>query len=178
MATGAWTHNFPGSKDVHPTYIDYDNPGWDTLVAAMFHHIFTALDAMQDALGYDITGGYADLKTWIETLATLTVAQTEVFNANSPNPAAWTDLDVSAVTGSNPSEVMVKFFHVGPPGNIIFRKDGDVDSIQPFGCAGAAAVGNGNYAVFKVPTSDAGVIEWYFSQVGLACIIDVMDVVK
>ena len=32
--------------------------------------------------------------------ATLTVSETEVFNGNSPNPAAWTDLDLSGTVGS------------------------------------------------------------------------------
>lgn len=58
MAVGAWDHKFPVAKDVHPTYIDYANPGWDTVIASWFHHIFTALDAIQDALGYDVTGAF------------------------------------------------------------------------------------------------------------------------
>ncbi len=183
MPTGAWVHNFPGSKDAHPAYINYPASGWDTLIAVMFHAIFTALDAIQDALGYDITGGHADLKTWIETLASLTVAETEVFNGNSPNPAAWTDLDLSGVVGSNPALALVKFWQEGGgmgPEAVAFRKDGDTDEFYDplaIGCA-AGDVAWTIHQVFLVATSPTGVIEWKFEAVGANCTIDIIAYIK
>lgn len=68
MATGAWAHNFPASKDEHPEYINWPTVGYDVIIALFLHEIFTALDAIQDALGYDITGAFADLNTRLEQL--------------------------------------------------------------------------------------------------------------
>lgn len=52
MVTGEWEHLYPAAKDVHPAYIDWPNEDWDLILATFFHHIFQALDAIQEALGY------------------------------------------------------------------------------------------------------------------------------
>ena len=71
MATGEWVHKFPASKDDHPIYIDYPTAGYDTIIASFFHHQFIALDAIQDALGYDIRGGYPTLNDRINAIVGL-----------------------------------------------------------------------------------------------------------
>jgi len=52
MVIGAWEHKYPAAKDGHPEYIDWPNENWDLILASFFHHVFTALDAIQEALGY------------------------------------------------------------------------------------------------------------------------------
>lgn len=64
----AWTHNFPASKDAFTTPTDYPNIGYDNIIASWFADVFQAIGDIMDALGYDITGGHADLKTWLDTL--------------------------------------------------------------------------------------------------------------
>lgn len=54
-------HKFPEAKDEYEIPIDYPTPGHDTIIASWFTDVFISVLAMQDALGYDIRGGYANL---------------------------------------------------------------------------------------------------------------------
>ncbi len=108
----------------------------------------------------------------------LTVAETEVYNGNSP--AAWTDLDISAVVGTNPALVLLKIYYpAGAQESFAFRKNGDGDEFYSgsYDSAGAAAgstvAANIFYAVM-VATDVLGVIEWKTDGVVAATTVDVI----
>ena len=142
MATGSWVHNFPVSKDEHPTYINWPSLGYDVLIATFMHEIFTALDAIQDALGYDITGAFADLNTRLEQLADPDKAHgyhdrgdPAVYDYDKDDltkDGAWHDLDLSAIVPAG--AVLIKIVgHVEGAGvdwKIWFRKKGNVNEIN------------------------------------------------
>lgn len=146
MATGAWAHNFPASKDAHPTYIDYPTAGWDTLVVLVIHEIFTALDAMQDALGYDILNGFADLNTRLEQLDHATKAH-GIYDRGDPaafdylkaaltTDATWRDLDLSAIVPANAKYVLLRTsLESANPGDMIrYRENGNANEINICSC--------------------------------------------
>jgi len=54
-------HKFPVEKDTYQVPINYPDAGYDTIIALWFTDVFTSILAIEDALGYDIKGGYADL---------------------------------------------------------------------------------------------------------------------
>lgn len=56
-------HNFPVAKDTYEVPVNYPDVGYDTIIAAWFTDIFTSILAIEDALGYDIRDGFADLAT-------------------------------------------------------------------------------------------------------------------
>ncbi len=97
--------------------------------------------------------------------AKVIVAETEVFNGNSPNPFAWTDLDLSAVVGANHALVLLKFRNEnGAAKNTAFRPNGDTDSsFRSIGCAAGNAGGN-LFAHFIITTDAAGIVEWIYEQ--------------
>lgn len=114
--------------------------------------------------------------------AELTVAETQVFNGNSP--IAWTDLDLSAVVGAQAALVLLKFS--SPDGNyynVAVRKDGDTDEFYQndtahgHGVALAASISIRDIALW-VPTSDAGIIEWRCQAAVANFVIDVMAYIR
>ena len=141
MAIGSWDHKFPVSKDVHPEYIDYPTVGYDILFAVLLHQIFTALDAMQDALGYNIIGAFADLNTRLEQLDHETKAH-GFYNRGDPASVdyiktdltldgTWVDLNLFDIVPVNAKAVLL---HVTVEGNsatwsMMFRKNGNVNEI-------------------------------------------------
>ena len=54
-------HKFPAEKDIYQIPIDYPTPGHDTIIASWFTDVFTSILAIEDTLGYDVRGGYANL---------------------------------------------------------------------------------------------------------------------
>ena len=111
--------------------------------------------------------------------ASLTVSETEVFSGTSPNPSAWTDLDISAVVGSNVALVLLKILN--PDGGaqaVGFRVNGDADESFDTANRGMSSngdVGNGKYAYAVVATDSSGILEWRFEAVDIANItIDVV----
>lgn len=142
MATGAWAHNFPVSKDAHPTYINWPTVGYDILIALFLHEIFTALDAIQDALGYDITGAFADLNTRLEQLDHATKAH-GFYDRGDPavydkavgdftKDGAWHDWDLSSIVPAGAKLVLLQG-HVEGAGTdwaIWFRKNGQTNEIN------------------------------------------------
>ncbi len=94
--------------------------------------------------------------------ASLTVAETEVFNDTSPT--SWTDLNLSATIGAQASLVLLKVFSTGV-GLYAFRKNGDTDNFYantstPAGCAMVDIPPVEKHMVIIVATDAAGVIEW------------------
>ncbi|MBA7613778.1 hypothetical protein ES703_21034 [subsurface metagenome] len=142
MATGAWEHLFPVSKDVHPEYIDWPTVGYDKLIALFLHEIFTALDAIQDALGYDITGAFANLNARLEQLDHATKAH-GYYDRGDPATydkakedltidGAWHDWDLSAIVPAGAKAVLL-IGHVegaGTDWSIWFRKNGNTNEIN------------------------------------------------
>lgn len=108
------------------------------------------------------------------TGASLTVAETEVFNGTSPT--AWTNLDLSGTIGANASLVLLK---IGSPTSIAgaFRPDGDTDEYY-------SSIIKGTH-LFKVTnparaslvilcTSSAGIVEWKTSQAKADTVISIL----
>ena len=98
--------------------------------------------------------------------ASLTVAETEVYNAAAP--VAWTDLDLSGTIGSQASLVLLKLTCAANQDTYYaVRKNGDADEFyraqtQPMGVA-IGFVYTGSYVhhiTLLVATDTNGVIEW------------------
>ena len=115
--------------------------------------------------------------------AALTVAETEIFNDDSPNPAAWTDLDLSAPVGSNVALVLLKVSQAGG-GAFSVRKNGDTDDFYHVSFderAAGVALGRpvGTFInAFLVATDATGKIEWKCESVGTATIITIIAYIK
>lgn len=108
--------------------------------------------------------------------AELTVAETQVYNANAP--LAWTDLDLSAVVGARPALVLLKLWMDAGGDPFAVRKNGDTDEFYIAGATNAEGVacvllnGAGHRCV-AVATDDNGIIEIRGGQVA-ACTIDLI----
>ena len=116
--------------------------------------------------------------------ATLTIAETNVYNATPPGVSAWTDLDLSSVVGSNSALVILK---IAMPSTAdiwtAVRKDGDTDEFYSVagerGCSLGFTTSSNVYIVLITPTSSVGVIEWKTSYTGASnVIIDVIAYIK
>ena len=94
--------------------------------------------------------------------ASLTVAETEVF-ALGAAPNAWTDLDLSAVVGSNLALVLLKV-QLTNTSTIAFRQNGDAEehySTVHYGANIAKSTGAySDYTLVVVHTDNAGKVEW------------------
>jgi len=111
--------------------------------------------------------------------ATLTVAETEVFNGTAPT--TWTDLDLSGVVGVNHALVVLKFTCASSFGVRAFRKNGDTDEFYQStsssrGCA-VAGSDPGDHSVMLVATDALGIIEW-FSEDTDTLVIDIIAYIK
>lgn len=80
-------------------------------------------------------------------------------------PLAWTDLDVSAVTGARHALVTLSFEN-GSGGNCEFfsRRNGEAVVGAYRGSAGSAVIGNGLMIYHVLPTDGAGIIEWHITN--------------
>jgi len=111
----------------------------------------------------------------------LTVAKTEVFSGNSPNPSAWTDLDINAVVGANVALVILAA-KCADGSYLAVRQNGDTDQYYRAHTAAFGAgflTGSTNvYAVLVVLTSASGVIEWKAATVDSPVVINVLAYVK
>jgi len=114
--------------------------------------------------------------------ATLTVAQTEVFNGAAPT--TWTDLNLSATIGANAALVVLKIASATAGRHFAVRKNGDTDefysaSVPPSSGYGAAifqSIAN-IHAVLIVATDASGIIEW--KQIdGATCTVDIIAYIK
>ena len=163
--------------------------------AALFNHLETQFD---DVIALLTTRGdiiYRGAATW-ERLAKgtlgqvltqgaddpawatkgLTVAETEVFSGNSPN--AWTDLDLSAVVGTNLALVLLKIYTSVASRPTAVRKNGDADEfwandVEAAGSAFSYHKSTIHYA-YVVATDANGIIEWKMSAVTANTTIDVI----
>jgi len=110
----------------------------------------------------------------------LVVAETPVFNGNSPGVVAWTDLDLSAVVGAQPALVLIKI--AGSVSDYHVRKNGDADDFtgaiaSAWGCASSRGDAV-QHTVLLVATDDAGVIEWKASIINTPVQIDIIGYVS
>ena len=100
---------------------------------------------------------------WAVILAALVIAETSVYNANPP--AAWTDLDLSAVVGSQKALVVLKIDPVSG-GWYKFRPNGDTeDYTAGVSSTNGVSIGNTQAALIIVYTDAAGIVEW-ISNIG------------
>jgi len=138
---------------------------WDRL------GIGTALQVLRTNAG-------ATAPEWSTPPATLTVAETEVYNAAAPT--AYTDLDLSAVVGSNAALVLLKFKGDDTDISFAIRKNGDTDDFEPVSTSLAGVAAGRPRAFFValwVPTDSSGVIEW-IADVADTATVDVMAYIK
>ena len=115
---------------------------------------------------------------WSTAPATLTVAETEVFNGTSPTN--WTDLDLSSTIGAQPTLVLLKINIAQTDTFYAVRKNGDTDEFyltgaQPRGVA--LAIGGVYHGALLVATDNAGIIEWK-AFAARAATIDVIAYIK
>lgn len=107
----------------------------------------------------------------------LTIAETQVFSGTSPT--TWTDLDLSAVVGSNAALVFLKVYCGTPSRYTAFRKNGDTDdySHHQESAAHFASISSG-FGIVVVPTDTDGVIEWEMDTATASVTIDVVAYLK
>jgi len=99
--------------------------------------------------------------------STLVVAETLVFDGNTPNPAAYTDLDLSGVVGANAAVVLLKYVNLtGANPSIWLRRNGDAGLTNGSHCAASFPSPNYSARLF-IETDNNGVVEWRCSSVGL-----------
>jgi len=143
------------------------------------------LPAMTDEKIWKGTGGNVEEVDMPSGGATLTVADTEVFN-DTP-PTSWTDLDLSGTVGAQATLVMLKFIAKSSGygfNRVAVRRNGDTDEFfhtvdVPLGVA--TAEGDYDYHIVLLVTTDTdGRIEWRVEHVSLyvLAIIDVMAYIK
>lgn len=111
--------------------------------------------------------------------ATLTVAETEVFNGSPVN--AWTDLDLSGTIGTKSALVLLKITHTTASLYFSVRKNGDTDEFYATakgGVAYAENIGANHRVVFVVATDSSGVIEWKSGSTSGVAVIDIIAYIK
>jgi len=113
--------------------------------------------------------------------ATLTVAETEVFNGTSPT--SWTDLDLSGTIGSNAALVLLKFAGGIDDEGFAVRKNGDTDEFYiaaALEAHGVALAQFGNVAchiVLLAATDTVGKIEW-ITEAAKTYTVDIIAYIK
>lgn len=95
-----------------------------------------------------------------------------VYNANSPNPSAWTDLDLSAFVGSRYAFVMLRFYSnvAGNAGYAIkpaFEAGDCLPNAFPANSGGCHSIDlvQNKPGYICINTSQIGHIEWYCDAV-------------
>lgn len=114
--------------------------------------------------------------------ATLTVAETEVFDGTSPT--SWTDLELGGTVGANAALVLLKVSYPVTKA-AAFRKDGDTDEFYGDGTEDEDAKGcvlfqggTVTHNVVIVATSDAGKVEWITEEAKANTTIDIIAYIK
>lgn len=117
----------------------------------------------------------------ITAVATITIAETEVFSGNSPD--AWADLDLSGTIGANAALVLLKVYcDTSSNLSVAFRKNGDTDEFYrtaPY--VGGVAIASTNYDAHHailVATDAAGKIEWKAGAVQAGTTVDIIAYIK
>lgn len=147
----------------------WDGAAWDAMTihssSGAAADIPTAADLPNGSLYYETDTTLlkqVQAGAWAVIVSALVIAETSVFNANSP--AAWTDLDLSAVVGSNKALVTLKIKNnSGDASTSTYqaRPNGDTDSPN-FGMTTSnnGLVSDGAVVFVQVYTDAAGIIEW------------------
>lgn len=102
---------------------------------------------------------------------------TEVFNGTSPNPAAWTDLDLSAVVGANHALVILRCYNADASArSFAVRPKGETEcSFNTSDAFYKSSPSASSYCELITYTDAAGIIQWWYAQVDVAGItIDVV----
>ena len=112
----------------------------------------------------------------IETLgaggASLTIAETEVFNGDAP--FSYTDLDLNAVVGSNLALVLLKVKNTDATATRYqFRPDGETMETSSLhqGLTNLKDVGQNQVAWVLLYTSSSGIVEWKTAAAGRSCLV-------
>jgi hypothetical protein len=118
------------------------------------------------------------IKAIADAAGKLVIAESGVFDGNSPASSAWTDLDLSGVIGSNAALVLLKIKLISTATwTVAFRKNGDTNEYFRDGeDAGVAlfTVANDIEVAVIVPTDGSGIIEWRADQTSAALRIGIL----
>ena len=112
--------------------------------------------------------------------ATLTVAETEVFNGTSPT--AWTDINLSATIGANSALVLLKIANAVSERSYAVRKNGDIDEFYSlctvYGKGVALSdIPTAHHVALLVAADAAGIIEWK-CEVAQTTTVDIIAYIK
>ena len=111
--------------------------------------------------------------------ATLTVAETEVFNGAAPN--SWTDLNLSGTIGAQATLVFLKIFAQGYDSKAAARRNGDTDELFSgafmYGAHSINMSAN-TYGILVAVTDTSGIIEWKFTGAFEGVTVDVIAYIK
>ncbi len=124
--------------------------------------------------GYYLRQGAND-PAWTSVI---TVATTEVFDGDAP--AAFTDLDLSAVVGTNAALVYLKIYNPeAGPVVFTFRANGEVEYVTGTedGSPSCSNIQATDFGMVIVHTDDAGKVEWK-SAAGVGTTVDVVAYIR
>uniref|UniRef100_A0A6M3K0A6 Putative structural protein n=1 Tax=viral metagenome TaxID=1070528 RepID=A0A6M3K0A6_9ZZZZ len=160
----------------------------DTLLTEQGDVIYASAASTPAALAHGTSGqvltsgGHAANPSWTFVGgAAIVVAETEVFASTSPDPSAWTDLDLSGTIGANSALVLLKARCSVGQDSVAFRKNGDTDEFYQANFSLGVALGDVGatlYGAFLVATDATGVIEWKAQSGAGAYTIDVIAYIK
>lgn len=126
-------------------------------------------------------GSETELHSHAADGVTLTIAETEVFSGTSPDPIAWTDLDLSGTIGTQATLVILKFFNpAGAKQWIAVKRNGDTDLFYTVdvGTTGGDLASEKS-CILLVTTDATGKIEWKYEGAGQANItFDLLAYIK
>jgi hypothetical protein len=118
---------------------------------------------------------------WVASGGGMTFVSTVVHNANSV--AAWTDLDLSAVVGSNTAMVYVEVKNNGAADEFRFRTNGATEEVGHTapaiygGGASASTIRASGIAYMWIMTDSSGIVEWRTTNV-ISTAITVLAYIK
>jgi len=116
---------------------------------------------------------------WAAAPSHFAVPDTIVFNGSADTPAAWTDLDLSAVVGSNPALVLLSVIRgVNACGDLQIRRNGDTTDLRGDFLAHGNIANADELYHFLVLTDGAGLIEWNFDSAVLLVVARVKAYIK
>jgi len=110
---------------------------------------------------------------------TIKSTETEAFNGTSPNPTAWTDLDLSAIVGAKVTFCILKCYNADPAvaRDFAIRTNGEteIDTNHTYGFDRIGGLLNVQHGLCAAFTDSAGIVEWSYNNVDQANItIDVV----
>ena len=183
---GNWQTGAPGATPITEAALDNLETQFASVIALLttqgdiiYRGAATWERRAKGTEGYYLRQGAND-PAWA---AVLTVSETEVFNGASPNPSAFTNLDLSGTVGANNALVVLRCYNPNAVAKVfIARPNGEteVSALSELSHAFDAAEVPGTDHMFILTWTDAaGIIEWYYESAGEAnTTIDLVAYIK